>query len=229
MKLFLFFCFILGYLSRITVAEEIRDEGSEEVLSDYNYACGDELMETKCKCNETVLNCDSSGVKNLNIHIIAENFTVKSAKFNNDYIQILRKRKILPGREYSVQSLDFQHNWITEIENGTFDEFLKIETLILSNNRLTKIDENVLTETLGKTLTSLDFKENNFQQLSSKTFMYLKKLEFLGLSDNPGLVPYFNKNIFSASLKNLKHLDLSWCNISILEDDAFSNLRQVFL
>uniref|UniRef100_A0A914PFY9 LRRCT domain-containing protein n=1 Tax=Panagrolaimus davidi TaxID=227884 RepID=A0A914PFY9_9BILA len=179
---------------------------------------------TKCKCHESILNCDSNGVQNLNIHVIEEDFTVKIANFKYNGIKVVRKKLILPGREYSVQSLDFQFNLISKIENAAFDEFRKLEKLNLSNNNLTKIDENILTESLGTTLLELNLNRNELQKINALTFVNLKKLEFLGLSDNAALMPFFNKNVFSKSLANLKKLDLSFCNISILEEDVFINL-----
>uniref|UniRef100_A0AC35GCB2 Uncharacterized protein n=1 Tax=Panagrolaimus sp. PS1159 TaxID=55785 RepID=A0AC35GCB2_9BILA len=212
--------------SWVTVSRITRfKKDVENDNNDYIYACGEEFMETKCKCDKNILDCNFNGLQNLNIHIITENFTVKFAKFNNNGITILKKKWILPGREYSIQKLDFSKNKISMIENGTFDEFKKLEELILIGNQLTNINENILTESLGKTLIHLDLKENKLQEINAKTFVNMKKLEYLSLSMNPSLMPYLNKNVFSTSLANLKHLDLTWCNISTLEDDIFENLN----
>lgn len=115
---------------------------------------------------------------------------------------------------------------LSSIENGTFDKFITLKRLILDSNKLTNMDEGILSEQVGSTLLKLDLRDNNLQTISLKNMRNLEKLEL----DRNNRLKFYNEidgknvTIFSKALSNLKTLTLTSCQISALEDDVFENL-----
>uniref|UniRef100_A0AC34F0G9 LRRCT domain-containing protein n=1 Tax=Panagrolaimus sp. ES5 TaxID=591445 RepID=A0AC34F0G9_9BILA len=136
-------------------------------------------------------------------------------------ITVLRKNKILPDNEDTVEELYFNSASVQYIEAGAFDKFIALKKLVLMNNQLTYIDEKVLTPQLGSTLSSLILSGNNFTALNPMVFKNMIKLESFFIQSNPNLKEF--TDIFPEMM--LQVIDLSFCGIKFLQENVFKNLN----
>ncbi|KAG5670013.1 hypothetical protein PVAND_000300 [Polypedilum vanderplanki] len=86
------------------------------------------------------------------------------------------------GKSEILKNLDLSHNAISNIESGTFDEFVALENLNVRNNFLRTLGDIEL-QTLSA-LTILDLSSNLLEYVDIKAFAKLKNLLWLSLSDN---------------------------------------------
>ena len=118
------------------------------------------------------------------------------------------------------QTLDFSNNYISNISRLNFSSYNVISTILLRNNRISHIQSwafEVMTN-----LVTLDLSGNvlNGHSIDEKQFYDLKKLKLLNLERNP--LQFIGKDTFNfVELPVIKHLDLSHCDISEIEDGAF--------
>ena len=129
----------------------------------------------------------------------------------------------MPGVEEKIETLDFSKNLISKIENNAFDAFDSLTVLRLDNNLLKIVNTKIFTNKLGSTLKELYLSRNKIEDLSAQTFYYLTELETLNLEGNRHLE--IDSSILSKSLSKLTSLSLSWCDLRLLEDDTFINLK----
>lgn len=81
----------------------------------------------------------------------------------------------------------------------------------MAHNRLSNIDENILSGKLGLGLKELDLTNNSITVLKPTAFQHLIELTTLSLSNNPGIK--LTKDLFPKALGKLKTLELNWCEI----------------
>lgn len=129
----------------------------------------------------------------------------------------------MPGVEEKIETLDFSKNLISKIESNAFDAFDSLTVLRLDNNLLKIVNTKIFTNKLGSTLKELYLSRNKIEDLSAQTFYYLTELETLNLEGNRHLE--IDSSILSKSLSKLTSLSLSWCDLRLLEDDTFINLK----
>ena len=129
---------------------------------------------------------------------------------------------IIPTYEHVpgyYQILDFSNNYISNISRLNFSSDNVISTLLLMNNRISHIQPwafEVMTH-----LVTLDLSGNvlNGRSIDEKQFYDLKKLRLLNLERNP--LQFIGKDTFNfMELPVIRHLDLSHCDISRIEDGA---------
>uniref|UniRef100_A0AC34G245 Uncharacterized protein n=1 Tax=Panagrolaimus sp. ES5 TaxID=591445 RepID=A0AC34G245_9BILA len=116
--------------------------------------------------------------------------------------------------------------YVCDDENDkTFDPLTSLVSLTVAGNLLERIDENIFTQQVGKTLLKLDLSTNKLSAINPSVFQHLVNLEHLDLQQNLQTNGKFEK--FPASLSKLKELYLGECGLAFLEDDAFENLKQL--
>uniref|UniRef100_A0A914Z0M4 Uncharacterized protein n=1 Tax=Panagrolaimus superbus TaxID=310955 RepID=A0A914Z0M4_9BILA len=153
-------------------------------------------------------------------------YSIERVYISNQNFGILKKNETLPAFAENIKSIELSSNAISDIENGTFDKFNQLETLKISGNKLKNLSSGVLTEKLGKTLTTLRLNEYQLS-VTSIDFKYMTNLNTLDLDNNN----YIDKVIasstwtFPKSLSNLTTLILNYCNITNISENAFENLR----
>ena len=117
------------------------------------------------------------------------------------------------------QTLDFSNNYISNISRLNFSSYNVISTILLRNNRISHIQSSAF-EVMTH-LVTLDLSGNvlNGYSIDEKQFYDLKKLKLLNLERNP--LQFIGKDTFNfIELPVIKHLDLSHCDISEIEDGA---------
>uniref|UniRef100_A0A914PNB6 Uncharacterized protein n=1 Tax=Panagrolaimus davidi TaxID=227884 RepID=A0A914PNB6_9BILA len=124
------------------------------------YVCGQERRtgDVICACRDTHLSCYSlswtvqNPFKHANIQVANPNVTVEYVYLSDQQFGTLKKDELLPTYAKTIKSLRFSANAITNIENGTFNNFEQLRDLAFSGNSLKNLTAEVLTGTLGKTL-----------------------------------------------------------------------------
>uniref|UniRef100_A0A914QZW9 Uncharacterized protein n=1 Tax=Panagrolaimus davidi TaxID=227884 RepID=A0A914QZW9_9BILA len=199
--------------------------------------CGEKSTQTvldgvHCMCFINQIFCSvyswqAKPFKNANIEILNSNsnLTIEYAYFNHQNFGILKKNETLPALATNIKHLYLPENKITDIENGTFDKFDKLEILSLSQNPVKSLSGDVLTQKLGSTLKEL-YLDFSTISLSSINFEYMTNLKKLQISHNSKIGEDFAISLFKfpKSLSNLTHLDLSACNIKNISENVFDNL-----
>jgi Leucine-rich repeat (LRR) protein len=102
----------------------------------------------------------------------------------------------------SLSLLKISHMWIRVLKDNWFStDFMKIEHLDLSNNRIGEIEENALDNLAN--LKWLNLESNFLRVLNSFEFRNNKKLEYINLKKNK--IQKIHRNAFK-NLKNLKYV-----------------------
>uniref|UniRef100_A0AC34FQS6 Uncharacterized protein n=1 Tax=Panagrolaimus sp. ES5 TaxID=591445 RepID=A0AC34FQS6_9BILA len=200
------------------------------------YICGNERpsLSVYCQCYHKHISCysfswlDKPAFQNANIQILNPDFIVESVSLSEQNFGVLKKNETLPTYARNITNLRLSLNEISDIENGTFDNFDQLQSLTLSGNNIKNLSSEVFTEKLGKTLTSLTLNEPSLS-FSSIDFKYFTNLQSLDLSDNynVGKAIASSTLIFPKSLSNLTTLYLNNCNITIIPENIFGNLSNL--
>uniref|UniRef100_A0A183CPP9 LRRCT domain-containing protein n=1 Tax=Globodera pallida TaxID=36090 RepID=A0A183CPP9_GLOPA len=135
--------------------------------------------------------------------------------------------KILPGKETNVLSLDLSSNLISDIQPGTFNQFTKLQVLMLTHNKLDsqQISVDVFTPGLGKSLHHLYLDYNFITTLDEGVFGNLSKLKKLVLDGNREI--QLLRGVFTNAFDVLEVLSLDKCGIKELDEDIFANLTSL--
>uniref|UniRef100_A0A914PD44 Uncharacterized protein n=1 Tax=Panagrolaimus davidi TaxID=227884 RepID=A0A914PD44_9BILA len=153
--------------------------------------------------------------------------SITDASTNDTQIEpLVYYDETLPNIAENINYLTLDSNKITDIENGTFDKFNKLEHLSLGNNETKNLTDGVLTEKLGSTLKNLNLGGNSLNILQTD-FKYMTNLKSLYLDKSYNVEKVFASNStwkFPKSLSNLETLSLSGCNIASIPDNIFENL-----
>uniref|UniRef100_A0A8D0B672 Opticin n=1 Tax=Salvator merianae TaxID=96440 RepID=A0A8D0B672_SALMN len=162
-----------------------------------------------CACISTSVYCDDSDLET--IPPLPLETTYFYARFNHiskiqasDFISLAKLKRI-----------DLTNNFISWVDEDSFQLLPSLQELILPENKLTSLPE------LPSTIVRLDARFNMIQSegIGPETFTDLKKLQFLHLSNNkldyiPVPLP-----------EGLKSLHLQNNNIQSMHEDTFCNSR----
>lgn len=133
--------------------------------------------------------------------------------------------KMLPTGNWKL--VNMSHNAISSIKRGRFSN-TSIEVIDISYNVIESIDRYAFFQN-GR-VKQINISWNNISFIYPETFLFTQKLENLCLSHNKHLAL---QNSLSFSGNSLKILDISYCNISRIEEGTMkygvSNLRQLYL
>ena len=128
----------------------------------------------------------------------------------------------------NLQKLTLQGCNLNSIEEGSFRDLVKLETLDLSrNSNLSEITSKMFDGL--RNLKRLLLNDCKINSIKSDTFKTFSELEKLNLSSNQ--IENIDSNTFKG-LNQLIYLDLSGCQIKSIDDDAFShmeNLKYLYL
>ncbi|PSN48915.1 hypothetical protein C0J52_03459 [Blattella germanica] len=118
-----------------------------------------------------------------------------------------------------LTKLKINNNYITELEAYAFRGLKRLEVLIAGNNEITDFGPTIFQEL--DELRYVDFSNNSISSIPYNLFENNRKLRYLFLQNNTLLFPYTGPLLVSNSLS---HLDISFCNISFISNDAFKKL-----
>lgn len=124
-----------------------------------------------------------------------------------------------------LQKLSLTHCSITNLENATFVQFLRLKTLDLSGNLITGLSGET---SFNQNLLALDVSNNLIQNIRGSPFRILCSLEVLNLSGNA--IDFIPADSFCGV--RLLALDLAENNLTEVTDDSFdalSTLQQLNL
>ncbi|CAL8090647.1 unnamed protein product [Orchesella dallaii] len=96
--------------------------------------------------------------------------------------------------------------------------------LILKKCDIRTIHRNAFSTSGGNVITDLDLSENNIEVLDPEVFGGLANLRTLILRGNP-INRFQTEKVFPPGLSGLTNIDLSFCELDSLPDNAFDNLR----
>ncbi|XP_072928437.1 leucine-rich repeats and immunoglobulin-like domains protein 1 isoform X1 [Hemitrygon akajei] len=122
----------------------------------------------------------------------------------------------------SLETLDLTYNEITEIQNNCFPQHLKIKDLYLGNNRISIMEPGIF-DNLSSTLQVLRLSKNRISHLPVKVF---KLPHLVQLELNRNRIRLIDGLTFHG-LDNLEVLKLQRNNISKLMDGAFWGLAKM--
>lgn len=123
----------------------------------------------------------------------------------------------------SVKSLSLVGIHMTELKTGIFNGLESLEVLNIRHSRVLKSVDNGILDVLNRTLKELTFERSG--DLSSIEKLLRLQVESFTGSDEPlnhleyVIIRYYIYTF--VGLKNIKYLDLSHCDISIVQRGAF--------
>uniref|UniRef100_A0AC35G762 Uncharacterized protein n=1 Tax=Panagrolaimus sp. PS1159 TaxID=55785 RepID=A0AC35G762_9BILA len=186
-----------------------------------------------CRCyfDIKLLLCNFVKFQTLNIRPIPGNFTIEkfsiSGHSKKNETLTLEKGKILPGNEETINDITIFSRKIIKIDENIFDNFTSLKSLgFFQTTFETSLNENILSEKLGKVLISLELENAEMTLMNLSIFKNLVNLENLSLKGNEQKNGKFNEK-FPQSLSNLKNLTLNFCNLTDLNDDTFEHLKSL--
>jgi hypothetical protein len=124
-----------------------------------------------------------------------------------------------------LTSLEIVGNEISEIISGTFENLINLELLDLSYNELQHLDSGVFSGLVN--INDIDLQGNKLQYLHSDTFLGLPNIKRISLRNNTGLQIPTDRNFITSH--SLSHLDISYCNVSSVSVETFTNVRALEL
>lgn len=107
-----------------------------------------------------------------------------------------------------LQGLWLDHNEISSIESGSFDELHSLKWLYLGFNKLTSIDTQIFHNV--RALITLSLENNRFTSLSTQLFTTLQDLEWIYLNDNPVSSQISNAYFTNNKKVTHKYITSAW-------------------
>ena len=190
--------------------------------------------------SEIEIHCDSTVSTihpNAFINVTADLLTLHSVSLKN------LERGAFNGLDENLMSLDLEGNLLTDIPEGVFVQFSKLEYLNLAYNKLSHITSEPFGEL--STVTSLHLEHNVITEIDAKAFLRLGSIRTLDLSHNlitqlqPGTFYgrnnlryiYLNHNYISElplyiffDLMNLLEINIAHNNLTQIEIQTFDDL-----
>ena len=170
-----------------------------------------------CRCLEkgSIITCRHAGLNRLP-NLLS---TTMFLDFDHNHVSTLRNGTFANAPR--IEMLNLQDNEIQTIESGTLSTLTELHTLLLGRNLLSSLPVDLFVKTLR--LEILDLRDNIFAVIPDVVLAPLHSLRVFNLSYNylesPHLGPGF------SSTKQLRVLDLSGNNFISLEPKAFRVLR----
>ncbi|KAF5280068.1 hypothetical protein FQR65_LT15105 [Abscondita terminalis] len=141
--------------------------------------------------------------------------------YNNiQYLNSMSSNCSQKDRCFSV--LRLHHNSIRVLENKTFNQLERIDSLSLHSNQIEQIEDGVFSNM--HSITTLELQNNKISEISLKLFNKLQKLRTLDISDNS--ITNLNPVIFST-LRNLYKLNISHNPLRSLHPMLFAPLGKL--
>ncbi|KAK9529683.1 hypothetical protein VZT92_013762 [Zoarces viviparus] len=120
----------------------------------------------------------------------------------------------------SVVTLDLSHNWIAQLEGGSFEGLNRLETLRIAHNRLTVIQLGAFRNASGTLLQHLDLSSNQLRVLEQHYFLDLTGLKELLLFNNR------IAHVESRALAGLGSLHKAYLSHNRLTDFPFFSIQE---
>uniref|UniRef100_A0A183CPI3 LRRNT domain-containing protein n=1 Tax=Globodera pallida TaxID=36090 RepID=A0A183CPI3_GLOPA len=207
----------------------LGDESYDATTEEVDYKDWDEGKWSKANrpkfCSgaekQQICNCESNGGRS-DLLCASHNLVTTDAELPQNFNP---SDKILPGKESNVLSLDFSSNLISDIQPGTFNQFTKLQVLMLTHNKLDsdQISVDVFTPSLGESLHQLYLDYNFITTLDEGVFDNLSQLKKLVLDGNREI--QLSRGVFTnAAFDVLEVLSLDKCSIKELDEHIFANL-----
>ncbi|XP_045777403.1 probable leucine-rich repeat receptor-like protein kinase At1g35710 isoform X2 [Maniola jurtina] len=156
------------------------------------------------------LNLSSNWIKNIEDRSLATNENLKQLDLRHNKINVIRQT--LFYNNINMNTLSISYNDIEHIEGGAF-RTTKISNFDVQSNRISgSINYDTF---LGMTVETLDLSNGKLTELGDKAFSSLSSnLRYLNMSNN--LIENITETAFQ-SLQNLAQLDLSFNNLIDIE------------
>ena len=138
------------------------------------------------------------------------------SKLDLEYVYLIRIEKDTFKGLCGLRELHLNCCGIERIENGSIAHLKQLTKLILSGNKLQRIDKDMFAA-LGAQLEGLDISECKTEIIEVGAFSHLSMLWKLNIGSND--LRRINKGIFYG-LSQLTDLDLNDCKIEHIEHDA---------
>ena len=122
----------------------------------------------------------------------------------------------------SATTLILNNNKITKIEDGAFNNLIYLKQLYLNDNQITKIENGIFNELSN--LEELYLNDNQITKIMPRSFRNLYSLKILNLCNN-NITTLNNQEFFN--LNSLKNLDLSNNKITDINSKAFYNMHKL--
>jgi Leucine-rich repeat (LRR) protein len=117
------------------------------------------------------------------LSILINSYEQVSLNMTKNFDGILTHEKLIEwGYSQSTTIMDLRYKRIRSIEENTFQEFKKLQQLILSYNELEGISEEYFTGLIS--LKTLDLGYNSIETIKENSFKSLKNLEFIEMRNN---------------------------------------------
>ncbi|XP_044009950.1 chaoptin-like [Aphidius gifuensis] len=120
-----------------------------------------------------------------------------------------------------LEFLSITNSSLETISSGAFDGLSKLQSLEIISSRLTRIHRN--TFEMLTNLNRLSLSNNTIKVIADESLMNNKLLSILDLSFNS--LESIHEKTFNGA--NINNLDLSYNNISLIENGAFANMTNL--
>lgn len=160
-----------------------------------------------------------------------QDLIIKRISFHNNNLFGIHPHAFKGNLIQSLEMLEIKQNHLKSVPLSSISILRNLETLILSNNKITTIDSETFDKFEGKNkLLNLDLSSNNISAIADEAFHGFDNLQYLNL----------DKNLLKAipakainSLINLRELSISVNLIASITDDQqfpqLPNLRSISL
>lgn len=123
----------------------------------------------------------------------------------------------------SLEEIDFSGNFLGELDSSTFQNFVNLKRLYLSDTKLTSFDFGILDT--QQQLEQLDISHNNFDSLQNASFLSNLQLYYFNIADNHLENTLEIVNHLNVSVANL---DLSGNHLGLLNASDFEKFVNLY-
>lgn len=205
---------------------KISNCGSFEItakLSDLNFAFNSiqKLCFSEISQNLTILNLTHNQINEIPEILFANAIKLHTIDLSHNNLITMKVMNVVETNQVKVIHLN--DNKISHLDANVFENFVNLEKLVLSNNRLI-IKANSQTKIKLQSLMNLielDISSNEFEELDNQMFPLNSKLKILKMK-NIKL-----KEVNFENVPNLEYLDISNNDIQQLSEDVFESLTSL--
>ena len=123
----------------------------------------------------------------------------------NKNFKVLRTGSFSKAEGKSLVTVGLKGNNINEVEHGAFKNLLKLNNLLLPENKIKFLPHGIFSE--GYHLVQFDLRDNDFEVIPADSMCELKKLKMLSMSSNNLKTAKFD--VCFQNLTNLGEIDIS--------------------